>query len=302
MSGVMASTHEANNASAEANRAPKTSSSTTETTAVRAAGSHACTLVRGFSVRPSHGSPRRRASGTAAAVAEQGQDRRGPGGVHGRQREAGQQAEERDPLRVPHEQRRRAAAPRARHRRRRGGSSDGRRAPRSARCPAREDRSRPTRGEHQGRAEPDVAVGHDDGGEQRRPQQRCGDDAGAAARCVRPVGRERVARRRPAGSPGAGAGGVRVLMTGSFVVVGRSASAGSSDLDAAAAVAVGDGDGAAVQLGDPARDGQAETGAAAVGGARGEPFEDGARGRQAAMPGPSSATASQDVVAGSARR
>ncbi len=47
-------------------------------------------------------------------------------------------------------------------------------------------------------------------------------------------------------------------------------------MDAAAALAVGDGDGAAVQLGDPARDGQAETGAAVLGGARGEPFEDGA--------------------------
>ena len=68
MSGVRASTHEANNASAEANRAPKTTSRTAETTAVRAAGSHACTLLDGFNVRRSQGSPRTAASGTAAAV------------------------------------------------------------------------------------------------------------------------------------------------------------------------------------------------------------------------------------------
>src|SRR5680860_901129 len=68
MSGVRAFTHEANNASAEANRAPKTSSRTAETAAVRAPGSHACTPLLGFNVRPSQGSPRTAASGTAAAV------------------------------------------------------------------------------------------------------------------------------------------------------------------------------------------------------------------------------------------
>src|SRR5665647_2433680 len=53
MSGVRAFTHEANNASAEANRAPKTSSRTAERAAVRTAGSHACTPLLGFNVRPS---------------------------------------------------------------------------------------------------------------------------------------------------------------------------------------------------------------------------------------------------------
>ena len=67
MSGVIASTQVANTASAEAKSAPKTSSSTPESSAVRTAGSQLCTPALGRRVRASQGSPRSAARGTAMA-------------------------------------------------------------------------------------------------------------------------------------------------------------------------------------------------------------------------------------------
>ena len=141
------------------------------------------------------------------------------------------------------------------------------------RGPGGEDRS-DHGGEHHGCPQPEVALGQDRSGEHPGRSSRR-DDAGAAARRVGPVGRQAVVGRGHGGLrswSGWGEGAHDWLFPGGRLVgVGR-----ERDLDSAAALAVRDRDGASVQLRDPAGDRQAETGAAAVSGARGEPFEHGA--------------------------
>jgi hypothetical protein len=135
-------------------------------------------------------------------------------------------------------------------------------------------------GEHQGCAQPEVALGQDRGGEHPGRSSRR-DDAGAAAGRVGPerrqTGRGQAGRRRRSlGGLGSWSGRGEGAHGGLFPGGGACGVGGERDLDAAAALAVRDRDGAPVQLGDPARDRQAETGATAVAGAGGEPFEHGA--------------------------
>ena len=187
--------------------------------------------------------------------------------VHRHQRQGGEQAQHGDPLGVAQDE---------------GGEQQGHEGgvdgvePAGRACaswlrrPTRSDDRR----EDQGGADAEVVVGQDEGGQRRprRPRRRRGPGCRGRRRATCCRGRATWAA---AGAAGRGAGGVRVLMTGPPWWDRRGVE-GQLDARTQPRSAVGDRDGAAVQLGDPARDGQAEPGAAVVGRAGREPLEHGA--------------------------
>ena len=129
-------------------------------------------------------------------------------------------------------------------------------------------------GEHHERPQSETALGQDRSGEYAGRSSRR-DDAWAAVGRVGPERRQAGRVQAGRGNRGLGSwSGWGEVAHNWLIPGGRAVGVGRErDLDAAAAFRVRDRDGAPVQLGDPAGDRQAETCAAAVACARGEPFE-----------------------------